>query len=66
MPKRIKREPSKQFSVALPIELLEEIDTICAANFLSRSSWIFTAAKEKIERDRDRKKTDLIEKLFKE
>lgn len=66
MPRKIKREPSKQFSVALPIELLEEIDTICASNFLSRSSWILMAAKEKIERDRDRKKTDLIEKLLKD
>lgn len=66
MPRKIKREPSKQFSVSLPVELLEEIDTICAANFLSRAAWILMAAKEKIERDRDKKKTGLIEKLLKE
>ena len=66
MSRKIKREPSKQFSVSLPLELLEEIDTICALNFLSRSSWMFMAAKEKIERDREKRKVDFIDKLSKE
>ena len=66
MSRKIKREPSKQFSISLPLELLEEIDTICALNFLSRSSWMFMAAKEKIERDREKRKVDLIDKLSKE
>jgi len=66
MSRKIKREPSKQFSISLPLEMVEEIDTICALNFTSRSSWIFMAAKEKLERDREKKKVDLRERLSKE
>lgn len=63
MSRKIKREPSKQFSVSLPLEMVEEIDTMCALNFSSRSSWMFMAAKEKIEKDREKRKIDLIYKL---
>jgi metal-responsive CopG/Arc/MetJ family transcriptional regulator len=66
MSRKIKREPSRQFSISLPLELLEEVETICALNFISRSSWMFMAAKEKIERDREKKKGELIDKLSKE
>ncbi len=65
MPRKIKREPARQFSISLPIEMIEEIDTMCALNFSSRASWMFMAAKEKMERDREKGKTDLIDKLSK-
>lgn len=66
MSRKIKREPSKQFSISLPLEMIEEIDTVCALNFLSRSSWMLMAAKEKIENDREKRKIDLINKLQRE
>jgi metal-responsive CopG/Arc/MetJ family transcriptional regulator len=66
MPKKIRRLPSKQFSVAFPLELMEEIDTICASTFLSRSAWVLMAAREKIARDRERKKIEMMERLSKE
>lgn len=47
-----RREPSKQFSVSFPETLIDEIDTICATNFMTRTSWLVTAAKEKISRNR--------------
>lgn len=66
MSRKIKREPSKQFSISLPLEMIEEIDTMCALNFLSRSAWMFMAAKEKMENDREKRKIDLIDKLSRE
>lgn len=53
------REDCRQFSVSFPMHIVEEIDTICKVNYHSRSNWLFTAAKEKLERDR----TKRIEKI---
>lgn len=54
---------TKQFSVSLPIELLEEIDAICSINQISRSAWILKAARELLEKERMEKKEDLLRRL---
>ena len=58
-----KKEDSHQFSVKFPKPMLEEIDQICSANYITRTSWIIKAAIEKIERDRNQGAEDLIAKI---
>lgn len=62
--KALKREPSRVISISFPLSELEEIDTLCASNFMSRTSWIVTAAKEKLENDRTSKTTNILKKLL--
>jgi metal-responsive CopG/Arc/MetJ family transcriptional regulator len=52
MSKKTKREPSKQFSVNFPKTLLDEIDTICAANYMTRTSWLVGVARSKLTKER--------------
>ena len=61
---RIKEEVCP-FSVRLPITLSEEIDQICAANYITRTSFMIKAAKEKLERDRLGNTEKMIAKLSK-
>ena len=63
MARQKRTEPTKQFSVKFPMEMVEEIDTICSSNYIPRSSWIISACKEKLERDRSKKKMELMDKL---
>jgi len=64
MAQRIKkREPSKQFSVNFPVTLLEEIDTICNANYTTRTAWLLKAAREKLSRERNEKTIKFLEEL---
>lgn len=53
----------KQFSVNLPISLIEEIDTICSATFITRTAWLTKAAQEKLDNDRAEREKRLKEKL---
>lgn len=63
MSKINKREPSQQFSVSFPKILLEEIDTICASNYISRTAWLLKAAKEKLQKERKEKTIRMLENL---
>lgn len=56
-------EPLKQISIQLPKMLVDELDTLCAAHLLSRSSYIFNAVREKFEKDRSLQERDIIGKL---
>ena len=58
-----KKEDSHQFSVKFPKSLLEEIDQICTANYITRTAWIIKAAIEKLERERTKSAEDLIAKI---
>ncbi|MBP9776457.1 MAG: hypothetical protein KBD36_01235 [Alphaproteobacteria bacterium] len=58
-----KKEDSHQFSVKFPKSLLEEIDQICSANYITRTAWIIKAAIEKLERERTKSAEDLIAKI---
>ncbi len=52
MTKNSKREESVRFSVNFPKSLLEEINTICAHNFMTKNAWIVQAAKNVLEKSR--------------
>lgn len=60
------KSPAKQFSIRLPESLLEEIDTICAATYSSRTTWIMKAAQERLDRERLEREKKLQEKLREE
>lgn len=60
---RIKKQPTKQFSVNFPVSLTEEIDTICSATFTTRTSWIMKAAQEKLDNDRAEREKRIKEKF---
>lgn len=47
-----RRAGAKMFTVSFPQDLVEEIDIICQKQYISRTSWILAAAKEKMEKDR--------------
>lgn len=63
---RKKLENVSQFSVRFPNELIAEIDQICHASLITRSSWILNAAKEKISNERMKNANELINKIAKE
>ena len=60
-----KKENSHQFSVNFPKSLLEEIDQMCTANYINRTTWLIKAAIEKLEKERSSGVEDLIAKIAK-
>lgn len=52
----------KRVSLDLPIYLLEQIDSICEANFITRRKWFIDAANEKLEKDKLNKIDMLVRK----
>ena len=59
------REDGRQFSVKFPTQLIDEIDTICTANYISRSAWLIKAARELLEKERKSNAEELLQKLGK-
>lgn len=57
------KEDTHSFSVRLPVSLTEEIDQLCFSNYITRTSWLIKAAKEKIERERKNNTENIIEKI---
>ncbi len=66
MAKKANDEPVKQFSVKFPEQLVEEIDIICSANYISRASWLLKAARELLDKERKQKSEELLHKLIRE
>jgi metal-responsive CopG/Arc/MetJ family transcriptional regulator len=64
--KKANDEPVKQFSVKFPEQLVEEIDIICSANYISRASWLLKAARELLDKERKQKSEELLHKLIRE
>lgn len=60
-----KKEETSTFSVRFPISLVEEIDQVCSSNYITRTSWLIKAAKEKLERERIHNTENLIAKIAK-
>lgn len=60
---RLKKGNIVKISLGVPDFLVEEIDAICSADFITRTSWFIHAAKEKLERDKRERSKKLIEKL---
>ena len=60
---KTKREESVRFSVNIPKSLSDEIDIICASNFMSKNSWIVQAAKKVLALNRLDKLKELKNKM---
>jgi len=56
----------KTFSVKFPIDLVDEIDHICAAQYITRTSWLINAAKKVLNETRKAGADELINKLSKD
>lgn len=50
-------------SLSLPSSMLEEIDALCAARFVTRSAWFLQSATEKLEKERFEKSRNLLNQL---
>ncbi len=56
----------KSFTVNFPKSLVEEIDVVCSAEFITRTSWLIRASKELLSKERVKKTEDLLAKLTEE
>ena len=59
------KEETFTFSVRFPVSLVEEVDQVCSSNYITRTSWLIRAAKEKLERERIDSTEHLIAKIAK-
>ena len=59
----IKKEETKAFTVKFPISIIEEIDQICASNYITRTSWLIKAAKSLLEKERMDSTEELLAKI---
>lgn len=57
------KEKTNTFSVRFPVSLIEEMDQLCSSNYITRTSWLIKAAKEKIERERTNNTENIIAKI---
>jgi len=58
-----KKEDTHSFTVNFPKTLVEEIDVICSAEFITRTSWLIRAARELLEKERKKRSEELLDKL---
>lgn len=59
----IKKEDAKAFTVKFPKSLVEEVDQICANNYITRTSWLIKAARELLEKERISRTADILAKI---
>lgn len=59
----IKKEETKAFSVKFPVSIVEEIDQICASNYITRTSWLIKAAKHLLEKERMDSTEEMLAKI---
>lgn len=59
----IKKEKTKAFTVKFPISIIEEIDQICASNYITRTSWLIKAAKHLLEKERIETTEEMLAKI---
>lgn len=55
----LKKTNLKRITLDIPDYILEEIDAICEANFITRRKWFIDAANEKLKREK-LEKIDMI------
>ncbi len=61
----IKKEEMKAFTIKVPKDLLQEIDQICATNYITRTSWMIKAAKTLLDQERIGSSEDFLARLSK-
>lgn len=59
----VQKEETKAFTVKFPVSIVEEIDQICASNYITRTSWLIRAAKSLLEKDRMKNTDELLAKF---
>ena len=59
----VQKEDTNAFTVKFTVSLVEEIDRICASNYVTRTSWLIKAAKSLIEKERMKNTEELLAKL---
>lgn len=59
----IEKEKTKAFTIKFPISLTEEIDQICAKNYIPRTSWLIRAARELLDKERMENTAEIIAKI---
>ena len=59
----IKKEETRAFTVKFPVSIIEEIDQICASNYITRTSWPIKAAKRLLENERMESTEELLAKI---
>lgn len=59
----IKKEETQAFTIKFPKSLTEEIDQICAINYITRTAWLIRAAREFLEKERMAKTEDILAKI---
>ena len=59
----IKKEKTKAFTVKFPVSIIEEVDQICASNYITRTSWLIKAAKYLLENERIESTEELLAKI---
>ena len=59
----IKKEETQGFTIRFPKSLTEEIDQICAKNYITRTAWMIRAARELLEKERMDKTEDILAKI---
>ena len=58
-----KKEETKAFTVKFAMSIIEEIDQICASNYITRTSWLIKAAKSLLEKERMDSTEELLAKI---
>lgn len=61
----IKKEQTKAFTVKFPVSIIEEIDQICASNYITRTSWLIRASKSLLEKERIESTEEMLRKIAK-
>ena len=59
----LKKEATKAFSVKFPLSIVEEIDQVCASNYISRTSWLIRASKLLLEKERIESTEEILAKI---
>ena len=59
----MKKDTTSKVSLSIPKQLLEEIDGLCAARFLTRSHWFLQASIEKLEKERFEKSQAMMKRI---
>jgi len=60
------REATKSFSVNLPVSLAEEVDRLCASNYITRTSFLIKAARVLLEKERREKRGIILGNILSE
>jgi metal-responsive CopG/Arc/MetJ family transcriptional regulator len=52
-----------QISFKIPKSILEEIDQLCSANYINRTTWFVNAARQTLKQQRNQKMEDILKQI---